>query len=1226
MNDMSSNFSLKITVLVAAVLISGVLVPYTVSASPIFETDTAETGNSFFETEQSITNPLYLTTVTGNPAANLEQATISNLDVVVYDDTEVFMVFQDSHAAINNVFLSYTNSSIVNGTSTNGFFVDTLNSTQTVMLNENSFYVPNPAQFNIPLSFTVCNGASSPKIAVTDSHVFVAWIDQRVTSDCGGNAVEKDQIATIAIPKSNFDDLTTAFFNPHTAASGTSPAYHVTTDTVPSSFSIAASGSTAYIAWENPTDTSINLIPFDGAAYVASTGGFGTNKNFGVSASTPLNPDVVSDGTDVYVVWQNATAGDKNIKLATSSDSGVTFGAPANISGTNSVASTAPKLTEDGGIVHVSWRETVSTDQRIYAASSGNAYSPVDVSANSGTATGQQIIADGTNVFAVWQEANIGLKKINEVLFSRSTDSGVSFGTPIDLSDSSGNSQIPQISGNSTHVNVVWRDNTFLPSNTYGTAPKVDGQVWLKSSSDSGVSFGGLQVISESTDRTTNTFYSDRNSNEIVTNPAPIPKISSFAGVVVAVWNPDPSRTGDFANELKWEGSMKAALTSKVDISFNSTEYLSPRNATITVVDLSQTGLGPISANVLGDSMATKSSVSLTETAVSGTFSGEVELYDSTFKGERGDIFTANYTTASGADITTQAKIQETRTLDFLTAGGATGAYTHDIGDIVGLQLNDTDSNTLPGTTETVDVTITSDADSVGTSITLTETGDDTGIFDVKNGLVFMNGIFTPVVDDEITITISNDTGTGAVDVMRQKVSTSRTSAIDLFLTETGATTDVYTGTINICNSVDAGCDSPSIHGVDGDFITISDVAGTQVSNGFIIPDNATNRAAILVSCGDVSCGTVTATYGSLDVSISVLDTLASGGGGGGVSRAGLVVNALAGLSSFSATPGGGGADGSPPTTSLGNLITNKNFDVPDEIVNIVETSGPKTPLKPIPTSKFANFDLPLTINENGYPLGDYSNTIETFSAEIGEPFTITTLYYEQTTLQHVSMYMNLRDNTKGDLSKSDTQILYNKGKPLEIIDSNGFIEKVSVNIIEDDETIKKFAEFEIVFAKPMETSDIVLRSWDDRLRSGDIIIFDAILVVDPQNIDTIENAKSKSVESQADIDVDTPKVPEWIKNNAEWWSQGAIDDETFTNGIQFLIHEKMIDVPIGLNISVDKDELSPEELKELEEDKVIQIPKWIKNNAEWWSQGVITEDDFLKAIEYLVKNGIIEV
>jgi len=28
--------------------------------------------------------------------------------------------------------------------------------------------------------------------------------------------------------------------------------------------------------------------------------------------------------------------------------------------------------------------------------------------------------------------------------------------------------------------------------------------------------------------------------------------------------------------------------------------------------------------------------------------------------------------------------------------------------------------------------------------------------------------------------------------------------------------------------------------------------------------------------------------------------------------------------------------------------------------------------------------------------------------------------------------------------------------------------------------------------------------------------------------------------------------IPTWIKNNAEWWAAGAIDDESFIQGIQF--------------------------------------------------------------------------
>lgn len=37
-------------------------------------------------------------------------------------------------------------------------------------------------------------------------------------------------------------------------------------------------------------------------------------------------------------------------------------------------------------------------------------------------------------------------------------------------------------------------------------------------------------------------------------------------------------------------------------------------------------------------------------------------------------------------------------------------------------------------------------------------------------------------------------------------------------------------------------------------------------------------------------------------------------------------------------------------------------------------------------------------------------------------------------------------------------------------------------------------------------------------------------------------------------------------------------------------------------------------------------IPQWIKNVADWWSKGQVSDTEFLKAIEYLVNNNIISV
>jgi len=55
----------------------------------------------------------------------------------------------------------------------------------------------------------------------------------------------------------------------------------------------------------------------------------------------------------------------------------------------------------------------------------------------------------------------------------------------------------------------------------------------------------------------------------------------------------------------------------------------------------------------------------------------------------------------------------------------------------------------------------------------------------------------------------------------------------------------------------------------------------------------------------------------------------------------------------------------------------------------------------------------------------------------------------------------------------------------------------------------------------------------------------------------------------------------------------------------------------VKFEVKSEKDK--PEEIEQ-------EIPAWIKNNADWWSQGLISDDDFVKGIQYLVEQGIIVV
>jgi len=37
-------------------------------------------------------------------------------------------------------------------------------------------------------------------------------------------------------------------------------------------------------------------------------------------------------------------------------------------------------------------------------------------------------------------------------------------------------------------------------------------------------------------------------------------------------------------------------------------------------------------------------------------------------------------------------------------------------------------------------------------------------------------------------------------------------------------------------------------------------------------------------------------------------------------------------------------------------------------------------------------------------------------------------------------------------------------------------------------------------------------------------------------------------------------------------------------------------------------------------------IPEWIKMNAAWWSQDAISDSDFVRGLEFLIQQGIINI
>ena len=59
-------------------------------------------------------------------------------------------------------------------------------------------------------------------------------------------------------------------------------------------------------------------------------------------------------------------------------------------------------------------------------------------------------------------------------------------------------------------------------------------------------------------------------------------------------------------------------------------------------------------------------------------------------------------------------------------------------------------------------------------------------------------------------------------------------------------------------------------------------------------------------------------------------------------------------------------------------------------------------------------------------------------------------------------------------------------------------------------------------------------------------------IILDEQDTESVI-IPNPIVPNQIETDSDEI-IPQWVKNNARWWSEGNIDDETFVDGIEFLV------------------------------------------------------------------------
>jgi hypothetical protein len=295
-------------------------------------------------------------------------------------------------------------------------------------------------------------------------------------------------------------------------------------------------------------------------------------------------------------------------------------------------------------------------------------------------------------------------------------------------------------------------------------------------------------------------------------------------------------------------------------------------------------------------------------------------------------------------------------------------------------------------------------------------------------------------------------------------------------------------------------------------------------------------------------------------------------------------------------------------------------------------------------------------INSKSFDVASFKQDISNQIVKTEEPIEVTLKIYENSGTQylsHVGLLMGLEEKMVSGVKvhSHEVQIIWKQSldgnTSIELIDPNKLITDVSVDnqLVRDafgnKEGLNQLT-FMFIPTKPFDTDVILVEMWDYERNSWTNYFNNGLTI--EQNTEVKSSSQTAS----------EPQVPKWFKTNAGFWSQNLIDDQTFSNGIKFLINEKIMNIPNlkefkpepklhfieiekGAQHYIDRyyndenyrdwfDENYPEYTIEEAVGYTTEliIPDWVKTNAALWTSDQISDKEFVTGIQYLIEQGII--
>ena len=284
-----------------------------------------------------------------------------------------------------------------------------------------------------------------------------------------------------------------------------------------------------------------------------------------------------------------------------------------------------------------------------------------------------------------------------------------------------------------------------------------------------------------------------------------------------------------------------------------------------------------------------------------------------------------------------------------------------------------------------------------------------------------------------------------------------------------------------------------------------------------------------------------------------------------------------------------------PPAVTIGSLGYPES-SVPASIRNALPDIG--APVTPIQTDN--TFDFPLEVNGQGYALRHHSSTLVPQNLLTGQPVSIAVTLYDRYEISRFAVYLNLQDSRTSYL-ESDTHVAYD-GRTIRVADPGDLMSDVSISILQDPYDSKKTAVLNATFSEKVGTTNMVIRTSNERGGTATITVIDALRVipiVDPEPVDRMPDAEPVEPESLAES---------WSRDgdSSSSSSEGGMLAIRMWSGFEpeSITYAELLHV-LGLTGYRDAD-----------------IPRWVMTElGPLASKNLITVEQFRTALQYVIEN-----